>query len=334
MSGPRASRSWLSSPPPAVALEITAARMTGVAIGDHGAVRVITSHATETLPAGLVEPALNATNISDERQLADVAGAVLQQLGTHSRRVGLVLPDSVAKVSLVRFDKVPAKAQDLEQLIRWQVRKSVPYRIEDAQVSWQPAAVVAGGGREYLVTVARRDIVQAYERVGEMVGVHTGLVDLSTFNQVNAVLAGPPISGDWLLIDVAVDFATLAVVRDGDMVFYRHRAATGEGELADLVHQTAMYHEDRLGGGGFARVVFAGASVLGLDLLEHLRRALVERIGIMPEPIDFRAAAELRDRIAVGPEVLDLLAPCVGLLLRERSPRRISVAAARSDQVA
>jgi hypothetical protein len=121
------------------------------------------------------------------------------------------------------------------------------------------------------------------------------------------------------------------VVRGDDIVFYRNRAAAGEGELAELVHQTAMYHEDRLGGGGFTRVILAGASVLGADPIERLRRTLEERIGVKIELIDFRSAAEMRDRIAVGPELLDVLAAGIGILLGERSTRR---AAARPEQVA
>jgi type IV pilus assembly protein PilM len=323
---------WVSSPPPGIAIEITATRVTAVALADQGGGRTVTAHATEPLAAGVAVPALNAANVHDERGLSSVVGAVLQQLGQRSRRVALVLPDSAAKVSLIRFDKVPAKLHDLEQLIRWQMRKAAPFRIEDAQVSWQPAAALPGGGREYLVTVARRDIVQSYERACEAAGVQAGIVDVASFNQINAIPAGPPIGGDWLLIDVAADFATLAVVRGDDMIFYRNRATAGEGELAELVHQTAMYHEDRLGGGGFTRVVLAGASVLGADLTERIRRTLEERIGVRVEVIDFRPAADLRDRIAAGPELLDTLAAGVGVLLRERVGRR--QARATSERVA
>ena len=35
------------------------------------------------------------------------------------------------------------------------------------------------------------------------------------------------------------------------LVFFRNRAADGEAGLADMVHQTAMYYEDRLSGAGF-----------------------------------------------------------------------------------
>jgi hypothetical protein len=152
--------------------------------------------------------------------------------------------------------------------------------------------------------------------------VHAGLIDLASFSQANAILAGDGIAGDWLLVHVAADYVTLAVVRDGDLVFFRNRSAAGEAELADLVHQTAMYHEDRLGGGGFTRVVLAGAAVLGAENMERLARIVEERIANRVELLDFRAAASLRDRIGAGPELLDALAPAVGILLRERAPAR------------
>lgn len=312
------SRSWLASTPPAVAVEITAARVTAVALGEQGRERVVSAYASEVLPAGAVEPALNAPNVHDPATLASAIAATLKHLGHRTRRIALVLPDSIAKVSLVRFEKTPANARDLDQLIRWQVRKAAPFRIEDAQVAWQPASAIPGGGREYLVTVARRDIVLAYERACEAAGSHAGIVDLATFNLVNAVLTGGAPQVDWLVVHVAADYATLVVLRGRDVVSFRNRTGAGEQDLVELVHQTAMYHEDRLGGGGFGRVVLAGASVLGAAETDRLRRMLEERAGVRVETVDFRGAVAMRDRIAAGPELLDALAPSLGVLLRER----------------
>ena len=318
MSKTKPSGGWLASPPPTVAVEVTAARVTAVAMSDHGKSRTVSAYASVALPARAVEPGLNSGNVHDQGALATGIRSVLQHIGQRTRRVALVLPDSVAKVSLIRFDKVPAQVADLDQLIRWQVRKAAPFRIEDAQVAWQPAAELPGGGREFLVTVARRDIVSSYERACEAAGTHAGLVDLASFNYINAVLASEHASGDWLLVHVAADYATLAVVRGDDIVSFRNRTAASEQDLVELVHQTAMYHEDRLGGGGFARVVLAGAAVLGSAETERLRRMLEERAGVKVDLVDFRSAVAMRDRIDTGPELLDALAPALGMLLRER----------------
>ena len=100
-----------------------------------------------------------------------------------------MLPDTVAKFSLIRFEKVPAKTQDLDQLIRWQVRKAAPFKIEDAQLAWLAGVALPDGGREYLVTVARKDVIESYELACVAAGAHPGIVDLASVNLVNAVLA-------------------------------------------------------------------------------------------------------------------------------------------------
>src|SRR5713101_6677220 len=95
-----------------------------------------------------------------------------------------------------------------------------------------------------------------------------------------------------------------------------------EGTLADLVHQSAMYYEDRLKGGGFARVVLAGGGESRTQGdADQVRRSLQDRLGTMStkiEAVDVLTSVTLADRIAVGGPMADTLAPLVGLLLRDR----------------
>ncbi|NUR54055.1 MAG: pilus assembly protein PilM [Acidobacteria bacterium] len=294
--------------------------MTGVALSGSQAAWTVASHASERLPAGAVTPALNAANIHDDRVVAGALRSLFDKMSVRPRRVALVIPDTAAKVSLVRFEKVPAGAADLDQLIRWQVRKAAPFKAEEAQISWVPAAALPDGGREFLVTTARRDLIEQYERVCSAAGAHAGVVDLASLNLINAALASAAqaAAGDWLIVNVAQDYATLVIVRGKEVIFFRTRHLEADGDLADLVHQTAMYHEDRLAGGRFARVVLSGASARGLDVGERVRRGLEERLGSRVEALDFRGSATMRDRIGAGAELLDTLAPAVGVVLRER----------------
>ena len=118
---------------PSVAVEIASTRVAALrlAAGSPPAA----THAVEPLPQGAVVPGLTATNIVDQAVVVAAITRVLQAVGG-SRRVALVVPDALAKVSLVRFDQVPARTQDLEAMLRWQVRKSVPFRADEAQVTW------------------------------------------------------------------------------------------------------------------------------------------------------------------------------------------------------
>jgi Tfp pilus assembly PilM family ATPase len=286
-----------------------------------GGTPTVALHATEPLPAGALVPALTAVNTHDRPQVLEPLTRVLERVG-RPRRVGLIVPDVVAKVSLVKFETIPGKAQELDQLIRWQVRKSAPFAIEEAQVSYV-AGLHAEDGQEYVVSVARRSVIEEYEGLCAAAGAHAGIVDLSTFNVVNAVLGGSAApTGDWLLVNIAADYTSIALLRGPNLIFFRNRAADTEGTLADLVHQTSMYYEDRLKGAGFERVILAGAGVAPIDQaidIDAARRSLEERLRTPVDLVDPRAAATLTDRITAAPALLDTLAPLVGLLLRDRA---------------
>jgi Tfp pilus assembly PilM family ATPase len=313
---------------PGTAVEIASGRVSAAALDWRGGQAVVSAHAVEPLPPAALVPSLTAANVHDRPAIVTALNRALERLG-RPRRVGLVIPDVVGKVSLVRFENIPARASDLDQLVRWQVRKAAPFPIEEAQVSYV-RGFRAEDGQELIVSLARRAIVEEYEGLCAEAGAHAGVVDLATFNVINAVLAGTgaPV-GDWLLVNVAADYASIAIVRGADLIFFRNRAAETDGTLADLVHQTAMYYQDRLKGGGFSRVMLAGggeprrpAGAPGApgtdDDIDVVRCSLEERLGMPVETVDPRSAAALTDRIAAAPAFLDTLAPLVGMLLRDR----------------
>jgi type IV pilus assembly protein PilM len=317
------SKSLLTPAPPTVAVEIARHRVSAATVSGRDGALSVTAHAMEPLPAGAVVPALNASNIVDPKAVAAALRRVFERMDIRPKRVALAIPDTVAKVSLLRFEKVPPRARDLDELVRWQIRKAAPFRMEDAQLSYMPSLTAADGSTEFVVVMARKDIIREYETACEDAGAQAGIVDLATFNVINALLAGPqPPAADWLLVHVTHEDATMAILRGNALVFFRNRTADGEAGLADMVHQTAMYYEDRLSGSGFSRVVLAGGgspAAHGGQDADYLRRALEQRLGTKVDAVDPRNAATLMDRITANPELLDALAPLVGLLARERA---------------
>ena len=310
--------SQLFTPPrPQVAVDITSSRVAALRLGG-GRPAPIVAHASEPLPAGAVVPGLAAPNIVDPAQVAAAVARALDAVG-RARHVALVVPDSAAKVSLVRFEQAPPRGRDLEAMLRWQVRKSVPFRVEDAQITWADGQPLDGGGREFIVALARHDVIAQYEAALTAAGAHAGVVDLASFNVVNLLLAGGDERHDCLLVHLAPDFVTLIIVRGGRPIFYRHRGSDGEESLADLVHQTAMYYEDRLAGRGFGRVILAGATQgpAGAGGAERARSALEDRLRVRVEAVGFGNLAALSDRIPATSILVDDLAPMVGILARE-----------------
>ena len=313
---PLRSASWLAPAPPLVAIEIASRRLTVVALEPNAP--IVTAYASEPLPEGAVVPSPAGINIAQ----ADLVIATLQRALEHAglggtKRAALVVPDSVARVSLLNFEQMPSRASDLDQLIRWQLRKATPFPIDEAQVSHFRAS---GDGKAVMLAgvVARRDVIGQYEAVTNLLGIHAGVVDLASFNIMNAVIsAGSAPSDDWLLVCLASDATTIAIMRGDQLMFYRHRTSVDEEPLSALVHQTAMYHEDRLGGTKFARVWLAGAALAGGNA-PLARREITDRLNVPAEAVDVRPAAGLPSQVQPLPDIMDALAAPVGVLLRER----------------
>jgi type IV pilus assembly protein PilM len=273
--------SLLQPPPPDVAIEIDATHVAAARVSGHDAAAA--NSVSEPLPPGAVVPSLSATNFADSGVVSQAVSQVLARLGGRAGRVALVMPDTAAKVSLIRFETVPASNADLAELVRWQIRKSAPFPIEQAVVSFTPGGKAADGSQEYVVTMARAEIVAEYERVCARAGAHAGLVDIATSSIINGVLAGPSEpAGDWLLVHATATYTTLAVLRSEDLIFFRNKEHDSEGTLADVVHQTAMYYEDRLKGAGFSRVLLAGGAVRSGDAV---RRSLEQRLDVHIESV-------------------------------------------------
>jgi type IV pilus assembly protein PilM len=143
--------------------------------------------------------------------------------GTKPGRTSLVLPDNLAKVALLTLPERPSSAKQLDELVRFKLRKSVPFRLDEAAISWQ---LLPGVPPEVTVLVAAmpRSVVQPYERALQAIGARPGLVTLCTpnlFNLWRAEFAQAAADGDVALLNCTPAYFSLLIVREGRLIFYR-----------------------------------------------------------------------------------------------------------------
>ena len=310
-------RSLFTTPGPAAAVSVVPGRVTAVQVetGRRGA--SVCGHARAALPAEAVTPVVHGPNLANPAAVTDALDDVLGRLPRRPRRVALLLPDGAAKVSIVRFAQVPARAAELDQMIRWQVRKTVPFSMDAAQTDWSRGRLTADGEQEFVVVLAHRAVVEEYERACTAAGTHAGLVEPLSFGLLGAALARGAGDGgeDWLLVHIGAGASTLAVVRGRHPLLFRTVPANGDA-LGDLVHQTAMYYEDRLGGSGFSRALVAGDATTS-DGASAIERVVSDRLGVTVEPMAGRIAPLVSERTTPDPAALDALAAPLGVLLPE-----------------
>jgi type IV pilus assembly protein PilM len=309
--------SWLASSAPDTAIEIAPEAVSVAVLASRGGETVIQAYAAAPVPSGAIVAGLGGRNVIDRPAVVAALQAACERAGHRPRRAALAIPDLAARVTLVRFEQLPGRSEDLDQLIRWQVRKSLPFAIEDACVTHSPGAR-SGTGGEFITVAARRETVREYEGVCDDAGIHAGIVDLSTLCVVNLYQAvAAQGSGDTLVVHVRPEYTSIAILRRGDLIFFRTRPEGEEESLSDVVHQTAMYYQDRLAGEGFARV-FAGGTTRPPGGVELARRDLQARLDHAVDPLDPALGATLGERVTVSGDDRAALAPLVGLLLRAR----------------
>lgn len=303
---------WLQTTPPVLGVHLDARRVTAV-LAELGPQARVRSVGSSDLPAGALEPSLVGANVLDRDACVRAIREAVSQVGGRHRRVALAIPDIAAKVSILSFEQLPANTNDLDQLVRLQLRKSIPFPVEQAQVAWTKGAA-RDGAYTVVVTAVRRDVVEEYERVCAMAGLHAGTVDLATFNAINLVtLARGEAAGDVLIVHVTSRYASMAIVRDGGLIVFRTRPADASEPLVDVVHQTRMYYEDRLNGQGFSQVMV----LAGPDVPADVASSLTNLFDGPVNGVRFDSLTALTDRVQVPETLLAQIAPAAGLVLRE-----------------
>ena len=128
--------SLFSAQPPSAAIEIAAGRVSVAEISGGSGGLIVSAFASEPLADGVVTPSLTGTNVVNAEQVTAALRRACERAGIRPpKRAALVIPDSAARVSLLTFEELPAKAAEVDQLVRWQIKKSTPFPLEDAQVA-------------------------------------------------------------------------------------------------------------------------------------------------------------------------------------------------------
>jgi len=212
---------WLDeSPRPHLVCELAAAGVAAARVSSRGR-RALESHAFEAIPAGAILPSPVDLNLADPAAVGDALGRVLSRVNGHSHEFALIVPDEVVRVFLLQFEAFPRSAAEAALLLRFRLRKSVPFDSEEASVSYslQPGGPPSApaGSIHVLAAIAQRKIIRQYEELLETHGHRVGIVLSST-------LAALPLVDDSrpsLLARMAGNTLTTAIVRTGALAVYR-----------------------------------------------------------------------------------------------------------------
>jgi hypothetical protein len=290
--------------------------------GGEGA-RALLEAQSVPLPEGLFGPGPLGVPVGDRAAFAEAARILVSRLSKAPKIATVVLPDAWARGLMVDSTDLPEEPQARQEVLRFRLKRLVPFRTEDLRIAAAPlAAESAAGANGNGVRPARAFATFANEALCALVeggladaGVRVGWIS-GTTAALHAALrpaSGPerdpaPVVG---LAVVDVDGFTLVLSRGGEPVVFRQKAFT-EG-LADADRARLMVAELRLTRSHLEERA-AGAAISELYLAAP-RAVEPFWLGVLGEGLG-RAPLRLRGEHvgvegadgATGPELLALAA--------------------------
>ena len=236
------------------------------------------------IPSSIFQPVSGSTE-----ELTKLLQGLFERSGTRPGRVSLVLPDNLAKISLIGLPERPSSRKHLQELVNSKMRKAVPFKLNEAVISYQ---LLPGEGRSasVLVVLARRLLVERFERVLTSLGARPGLVDISTPNLLNLersiIAKSAPNGSDVGLLNCARNYFSLVILRGGRLIFFRCKTFSidegiSNGPNGVLVREMATsfsYYREKLAGEGVRKILVRTVSTPYEEIAEKLSGLGVDEV--------------------------------------------------------
>ena len=224
-----------------VACEIAADRVIAARASDSGQVLELCS--TSELTPGCVVPDLAENNLRQPNSVVKALRGALETIGARSRDVVVVLPDAAVRVVLLDFETLPSGQEEAEGVVRFRLRKSLPFDVDKAKVSYH--AETAGSGVRVVAAVALKNVVEDYEAAIREAGFSPGVVLPSML----AALGAAPADKPTLVVKVDAHTTSIAILDQGQLLLFRTlenmRGVTISGDqLAEDIYPSVVFFQD------------------------------------------------------------------------------------------
>ena len=195
------------------------------------------------LNPGVIAPGLNGPNVLDAEALRTALSSALGAVAGKSRDVIVVLPDVAIRMMLLDFEALPAKADEIEPVIRFRLKKSLPFDVEQAMLSYE--VIRSNGIVRAVAAVSPREVIEEYEKAFRDAGYEPGVILPSSLAALGLVDGERPT----LVLKVDPMNITITVVERQELRLVRtlenpHGSNVSAAELSEAVLPSIVFFED------------------------------------------------------------------------------------------
>ena len=239
---------------PPAAVEVSPEGVLAAALPGPGQAPV---YAFQPLPPGAVMPGIAEANLKAPEAVAAAIRSTLGRVSPRTRSVTVVTPDSSVRVFVLDFDSLPPKAAEALPVLRFRLRKMIPFEVEHAGLSYQ-VLVENRDECKVLAAVMPGSVLAEYEGAVRASGYEPGAVLPSSLAALEAV---DPLEAV-LIANLSSQALTTCIVNGQDLLLYRTLDLPADPnlrlqEVQRGIAVASAYYEDKLGVGP-RRLYYAG----------------------------------------------------------------------------
>jgi type IV pilus assembly protein PilM len=230
-----------NSAKPKLACEVSADRILVGRLAEDG--RSLEACAARELAPGCVIPDLVESNLRQPDAIIAAMQSALASVAGRSHDIIAILPDAAVRVALVEFDTLPADTEEAEGVVRFRLKKSLPFDVDKTRVSYH--AQKSKEGIRVVAAVALASVVEEYEAAFREAGFSPGVVLPSMLAALGAAEAQKPT----LVVKVDARTTSIAILNADQLQLFRTlentRGVTITGEqLAEEVYPSVVFFQD------------------------------------------------------------------------------------------
>ena len=229
----------LQEPPPVMAFEISEAGIAAARIGPRA------EPVFRPLKPGVLAVSPLKENVIDPDELSMSVRALVGPQSARKRRdVALILPDFCTRIAVLDFDEFPSDPREQLSLVRFRLKRSVPFDVESAAVGYW-AQNITGKKCDVVVAMTPLEIVARYEAPFRSAGMNPGFVTPSVLATLELAVDG----GVNVLAKISGHVLTVVVRSQGVVKLVRCLEIPSPAweDIAAVLQPTFVFAEDNLG---------------------------------------------------------------------------------------
>lgn len=233
-----------------------------------------------------------------------------------STRVSLSLPDAAGRVILLDLDTRFKSRDEGSDIIRWKLKKSFSYEIQEAHLDYQILQEKESGEISALVSLVAKQVVTQYEELLVEAGLQPNKIDFTSFNLYRLFASRFEVAEDYLFLICHGGVLGIMIFSGGVLSFHRVKEfPSGKVDVnrafREISSSLLVYKEKQITNP--IKEVFC---FVPKEEKESFRSVAIEATGQEPVWLDTERLVTCREGVSADISALSSLSGALGAAIR------------------